>query len=248
MVGSNLSWASFGDRDLKNLFKISPVFGFHAGGHIAFKVRKRFFLHTSILYSAKGFNMKGIADSYEIEEDIGALKIRYNYIDMPIVYTTYFKGDVGTRSFKYSLGIGPNISYWLGGKGEIENDDTHEFAREALTKFKIVFGKNPDEATENEMVVEKPTRIQLGLNITAGLMFEPAADREVVLTVRYEWGHSFLSRTSVGSFGPTATYFELPLQIKNQGLRISAAYLIDLKVENRKKGKSTSDQKKKKRK
>lgn len=241
-AGGNFSWMSFGDKGLKNTYSISPVFGYHFGGHVSFKVRKRFFLHTSLIYSTKGMVMKGKKEENDAEDDLYRLTARYNYIEMPILYTAYFKGTLrGGKVYKFSLGIGPNISYWLGGKGTVENDDTHEFST-GVTDYKIVFNKDPFTAKENEMVVEDPTRIQLGLNLAAGFLFEPARDREILLTVRYEIGHSYLSRESVGSFGPT--YFEQPLKIKNQGFRVSLAYTIDLKLETRKKGKSTVDPKK----
>jgi hypothetical protein len=236
VAGANYSWTSFGDRDYKDLYKVRPVFGYHFGGHISFRVRKRFFLHTSIIYSTKGMTMEGKKDDFTTTQDLGYLTAKYNYLEMPIVYTTYFKGSFGKSSFKYSLGIGPNVSYWLGGKGTIENFDTHERST-GVVDYKIVFNKNPFDATEHEMVVEKPTRVQLGLNFAAGLLFEPSRDHQMIVTFRYELGHSYLSRESVGSFGPT--YFEQPLQMRNQGFRISVAYLIDLKVDQRKKGKST---------
>jgi len=63
--------------------------GFHAGGHLAFWVRKRFFLHASLLYATKGRVLQG--------KDDALLKntSRYNYIDMPISYTVDFKGKIG---------------------------------------------------------------------------------------------------------------------------------------------------------
>jgi hypothetical protein len=50
-------------------------------------------------------------------------------------------------------------------------------------------------------------------------------------------GHSFLAREGGGTFTPT--YYQDVLQARNKGIRISASYLIDLKIEKRKKGKST---------
>ena len=243
-AGANLSWMSFDDHDIKDMYNIKPVFGYHVGGHLSFRVRKRFFLHSSLIYSTKGMVMEGKDNvNYKLTEALDKLTARYNYLELPILYTAYFKGKIGEKAFKYSLGIGPNISYWLGGKGTIENTDTHEFST-GVTDYKVVFNKDPDDAKENEMVVEKPNRLQLGLNFAAGFLFEPSPNREVVLTIRYELGHTFQSRESVGSFGPT--YFELPLRMRNQGFRISLAYMIDLKVDQRKKGKSTNDPRKRK--
>lgn len=236
IAGVNYSWTSFGDKDLKDDYEVSPVVGYHVGGHLAFKVRKRFFLHSSIIYSTKGKNMKA-------DDDDLRLKLRYKYIEMPIVYTAYFKGTIGQKQFKYSLGVGPNISYWLGGKGTFENTDTHEFHNgpSSIIPIKIVFNRDPGTATENEMIVQKPNRVQLGLNFTAGFLFEPARYREVVLTLRYELGHSYLSRESDGVFSSTFPSYSETQKIRNQGFRVSLAYLIDMKVEDRKKGKSTID-------
>jgi hypothetical protein len=237
IAGGNFSWIAFGEKDYKDLYTVKPSFGYHFGGHLAFRVRKRFFLNTSVIYMTKGFTMVGMDDvAYTTEQDLSELKGNYKYIDMPIVYTAHFIGRLGKQKFKYSLGIGPNISYWLGGKGTIENTDTYEFST-GILDYHVVFGKIPGTATEHEMVVEKPNRIQLGLNFTAGLLFEPAPNRQLMVTLRYEMGHSYFSRESIGSFGPT--FFEMPLNVRNQGFRISTAYLFDLKLEQRKKGKST---------
>jgi hypothetical protein len=238
IAGGNFSWTSFGDKDFKQDFKVTPVWGWHAGAHLSFRVRKRFFLHGSLIYSTKGKDLEGKG----VYDDL-TMKVRYKYIELPILYTVNFKGTISKKPFKYFLGIGPNVSYWLGGHGSIENTDTHEFADNGpVVDFKIKFKKDPFDAKEDEMVVEKPTRIQLGLNFTTGFVFEPARDREMILTFRYELGHSYLSRESVGSFGPT--YYEDNLKTRNMGIRVSLAYMIDLKVDQRKKGKSNFDKNK----
>jgi hypothetical protein len=239
IAGGNYSWTAFGDKDFKDEYKVSPVFGWHAGGHLSFRVRKRFFLHTSLIYSTKGKNMEARTPEGEDLE----MKMRYKYIELPIVYTVNFRGYINKKPFKYFLGVGPNVSYWLSGKGEIFNRDTQQFADNGPTvDFKIKFKGDPQNVGENEMVIEKPTRIQLGLNFTTGFVFEPARDREMILTFRYELGHSYLSRESSGIFRPTV--YQENLQTRNMGLRVSLAYMIDLKVDQRKKGRSGFDKKK----
>ncbi|HPM29915.1 MAG TPA: porin family protein [Chryseolinea sp.] len=232
IAGVNYSWSSFGDSDDRSTLNTKPVLGFHVGGHIAFKVRKRFFLHTSILYSSKGRIVESKVDPFLRS------KQTYNYIDMPIVYTVDFKGNLGdNKEFKYFLGIGPNVSYWLGGKGNLYNSELNELVMPELD-YKIVFKKDETTLKENEMNVSTPNRFQLGLALTAGIEFEPNGLNRIMLNVRYELGHSYLSKTTDGVFANNLNYQE-PLQTRNQGFRISLAYLIDLKVEQRKKGKST---------
>ena len=46
---------------------------------------------------------------------------------MPMSYTVDFKGKLGSdKEFRYFLGIGPNISYWLGAQGTLYNSDLEE--------------------------------------------------------------------------------------------------------------------------
>lgn len=232
VAGAQYSWTSFDDKDNKDLYKVKPVAGFHAGLGLSFLVRKRFFLHTSFLYSTKGKMIEGKADRLLTN------KVRYRYIDIPILYTVDFKGKLGNgKEFKYFFGGGPNISYWLGGKGEMYNTDLSEGGVVSERSYEIVFDKPAEATQENEMTVRDPNRIQLGLNLTTGIVFEPLPNQKFMFNIRYELGHSFFSRTSQGIF--EGTYYADELRAKNQGVRATLSYFVDLRVEDRKKGKST---------
>ena len=235
VAGANYSWTSFSNKDLKDAYRVSPVLGFHVGGHVAFKVQKRFFLHASVLYASKGRLLEGKLDT-KLKNSA-----RNNYIDVPISYAVDFKGKIGrSKEFKYFLGIGPNISYWLNGKGSLYDTDLEENDQGELT-YKTAFKKAPENQAPDEMIIEQPNRFQLGLNFVAGMVLEPAPKQRLMVSVRYDLGHSYSAKTN-GIF--LGTYFQDPLQSRNQGFRISLAYLIDLKTEERKKGKSTIDKRK----
>jgi hypothetical protein len=235
-VGINYSWTTFDDKDNKALYKVTPVIGYHAGFNFSFRVRKRFFLHSSLIYSTKGKLVEGRPNS---DPDLRN-KVVYKYIELPILYTVEFKMKAkDNREFKVYLGAGPNLSYWLGGRGTFYNGEIGEEIYEGERKYKIAFGKNFEETDKSHMGVKEANRLQLGLNLSAGFVFEPIQHQEFMLTFRYELGHSFLSRTSDGTFGNILTYQD-DLQTRNQGFRISLAYLIDLKTDQRKRGKSTS--------
>ena len=235
VAGGQYSWISFDDKENKDFYKVKPVAGFHAGVGLSFLVRKRFFLHTAFLYSTKGKIIEGK------EDKLLDNKVTYHYIDIPILYTVDFKGRIGhSKEFKYFLGAGPNLSYWLGGKGKFTNTDLSESIKPERS-YTIVFNKKPEDTEEDEMTVEDPTRIQLGLNLAAGIIFEPFGYQKFMFSVRYELGHSFFSRTSNGIFRDT--YYQDVLRSRNQGFRISLAYLVDLHTADRKKGKSTINRK-----
>ncbi|MBX2971019.1 MAG: PorT family protein [Cyclobacteriaceae bacterium] len=233
VVGTHVGWASYDDRDLKDFYDVSPTFGFHAGGSVAFRVQKRFFLQTSILYTQKEKKISGGDDG------MFSNSLRNRYIDMPILYTAEFKARLGKdKIYKWYLGVGPNVSYWLGGKGTLANSSLDENLIDEL-KYKVTFGKQT-EVGEQEMNVEDPNRVQLGLNISAGLIFEPMGIHKFMLTTRYEHGHSFLSRSSMGVFGEINAQYQDELKVRNNAFVVSLYYFIDLKIEERHKGKSTS--------
>lgn len=228
-AGPQVSWVSFGDKDYKDTLSVKPHVGFHAGFNLSFRVRKRFFLHTSFIYSTKGATIEGRRDPFLKD------KFKYNFIEIPIMYTYEIKMHVGpNKEFKWYLGAGPNLSYWLGGKGTLSSSSLDEKYINEMD-YDIVFG--PKEAGEEDLFVADPNRIQLGLNLSGGFVFEPMGYQKIMLTVRYEMGHSYLS-DQMGIFYKDDEYYSV-LRSRNNGVRISLSYLVDLKTETRKKGKST---------
>ncbi len=234
--GLNYSWVRYDDVEERSRYKVTPVLSYHAGFNVSFRVQKRFFLHTSLIYSKKGKIIENKVDDQSLRNEVV-----YNYIELPILYTVEYKIKAkGNKEFKMYFGMGPNISYWLGGKGTFYNSELRDDLFEQPRGYKIVFGKDPEKVGQNEMVIQSANRLQLGINFSAGFVFEPIHLRQVMLTLRYELGHSYLSRTSQGAFSNVLLYQD-NLQVRNQGFRISLAYLIDLRTSHRKKGKSTFD-------
>jgi hypothetical protein len=234
VVGPQICWVAFGDKDDKGMYTQRPTYGFHAGANLSFRVHNQFFLHSSFLYSTKGKDLEGKDDPLMTNKE------RYQYLELPLTYTAEFITKTGRdKQFKWYLGIGPNISYWLSGKGSVTTEELSEILIEQVD-YKFVFNKDDGEVAENEMNVAEANRIQLGLNVAAGLAFEPLGYHKVMVTARYEFGHSYFSRDGNGTIAQDSA-FENNFKIVNRGFRLSFAYLIDLKTEERKKGKSTID-------
>ena len=229
---------SYDNKEYKNDYSVHPTLGWHAGGSLAFRIHKTFFLQTSVLYNQKKKVMDGETD------ELFSHKVKYQYIDSPILFTKEVKAKLGRdKYYKWYLGVGPNISYWLGGKGVLKNSDLNENAVNPPNydlPYHIIFYKTPEEVVQGEMNVEKPNRFQLGLNFSAGLIFEPVDLNKFMITARYQLGHSFMSEKSSGDFGlPGQLNYEDDLRIRNHTLALSIYYFIDLKTSERKRGKST---------
>src|SRR5688572_10015416 len=110
MAGGQLSWTKFDNKDLYDTYGVKPVWGYHAGANVSLKVRNRFFFHASVLYSTKGRKVEGK------EDKLLTNKSRYDFIEVPIIYAVDWRGRLGNgKEFKFYFGVGPNLSYWLGG-------------------------------------------------------------------------------------------------------------------------------------
>lgn len=145
------------------------------------------------------------------------------------------------KEFKWCAGIGPNFSYWLGGKGaithfEITDHDVPEI------RYEIRFGERPPEYTgESEFVfVREARRIQLGINIGGGVVVEPMDNRKVVVDLRFELGHSWLGGAESADYVFPTTY-STNMQARNLGLRLSVMYLLQANLDKKERNKGKSE-------
>ena len=104
VIGGQVGLITFKDKSNKDLYKMNPYFGFHAGGSISFRVQKAYFLQSSIIYYQRGKTLEGKLDQSFKN------KVKYNYIDMPILFTKEFKAKFGKgKVYKWFVGAGPNM-------------------------------------------------------------------------------------------------------------------------------------------
>jgi hypothetical protein len=238
-LGVHANKMFFDERDYRDLYKVKPDIGFNGGFSVSFRAQKKFFLTTSFLYMQRSKIITGKNDPSLSN------KATLRYIDIPILYTAEFTARLkNDRVYKWYFGFGPTISYWLGGKGVLKNGDLNENAinpPDYDLHYKITFRNDSTEIGMNEMNVREANRIQLGLNASAGLIFEPQNYNKVMVNLRYSFGQSYLSRNGKGEFGlPGIVYYKDELKIRNQELILSVHYFMDLRTDQRKKGKSTS--------
>jgi hypothetical protein len=248
VVGGHVSWVTFTEKENRRLYGSNPSLNMHAGASISFRMSKRVFLQTSVLYKQKAKNLEGRLDPKFSN------KATLNFIDMPISFTKEFKMRVGKKDKFYNLyfGAGPTLSYWLGGKGRLTSSELNENTinpPDYDLRYTISFENDPEEIPLGKMNVTDANRLQLGLNFTAGIVFEPMKRQRFMFTVRYELGHTYFSQETDGDYGLDGIlFYEDDMQSRPQSAGVSLFYFIDLKTEDRKKGKSTSKIKVKRRK
>lgn len=233
-AGPQLSWVTVDDPKYKAVANVHPMAGFHAGVVLAFKVKDRYFLNSEYIYSQKGKNVTGKIDP--ILND----KVVYRHIDIPILFSMYFKGHLAkARQFKWYINAGPNTSYWLGGKGVINAGDLIENGVPEL-KYKIAFGTRPDHNNPDILYIKDAKRLQFGMNVGAGILLEPGNKQKVMIDFRYEIGHTRIGNPESSQFLIPSDYQD-SLKGRNKGIRLSLVYLFEFSSDRKEmnKGKST---------
>ncbi|WKK77682.2 outer membrane beta-barrel protein [Marivirga salinae] len=216
--GARVSWLQYDDFAEEDYNK-KLFFGYSAGITAAFKVQKRFLLQLDIMYTQKGKKIDGISgtpfQNYA----------KYHFLNTPVVYKLDFKEAFGDRIFKWYVGAGPNVNFWLGGNGILESEELREENIDQLN-YRIIFDNMPATPENGALYFNEANRVQVGLIVSTGLVLEPAPGQSLMIDFRYEWGHSYMSRAE-GRFSNVVGYRD-NLRARNQAFQISVAYLFDI--------------------
>lgn len=232
-AGAQVNWVRIDDASFKDTVKTSPYPGFNVGGVVSFKVRDRYFLHTEYVYSQKGKIFQGKIDPLLHD------KVTYHYFEIPVLFAMHFKSKVGkSREFKWYMGIGPNVSYWISGNGQLRSSDLKENFLDQID-YKVVFGERMDTQHPREIYYPNANRVQFGLNIGAGLMFEPGERNKIMVDFRYGFDQTRLGK-GLADYQIPADYDD-NLRVRNWGFKASIIYLTEFNLDkkSRNKGKST---------
>lgn len=224
-AGVQFSRFTFADEDYNNEYTSSFKPGFNIGGVMEFKVKKPFSLHTEFFYSRKG---------KIIEEKEGTVRSEatYHHLDVPALLRLTFDKTIKEVKFQYYFNIGPNFSYWMGGKGILQSPELYEKDYEQLD-YKVRFIEDPDDPERqygSNLYVIDANRLLANLEIGGGLMFDMGRKRKLMIDFRYGFGigNSFLGTEKGGDFG-LYEYAE-NFEAVNNVLSVSVAYLFDINV------------------
>jgi hypothetical protein len=239
--GFNMSWIKHDDQSVKykQQFRILPTPGYNAGFVASFKMKDRFFLHTEYLFSTKGKLVRGKLDKQLKDQ------VTYYYVEIPIIYNIFFDAKLNTKNikrFKWYAGVGPNFSYWLGGKGKVYNGEFADEEYPAL-KYKLKFGERGEDRGQKDLIyISDAKRFQLGVNFGGGILLEPVNGRKIMVDLRFELGHTWLGKEKSADYVIPVDYKEARnLKDRNMGLRLSLMYLFEGNLDKKVRNKGKSD-------
>lgn len=202
-VGLQAGQMQFERQAFQDQLDANLKLGFNLGVGITFPVIQPFSLHSELLFSSKG---KAINIPLESIKNVS----RYYYLEMPIM----MRFEILPKQGIY-LGLGPNLSYWLGGSGELSALVTDN----SISPYNLHFGS---DGSPDDLIITDANRLQLGLQFGIGTLIKAQDDRKFMLELRYEMGHTFLG-TDSGASIENLEFFD-NLESKHRVISFSMGY------------------------
>jgi len=222
-----ITWPSFGEKDDKHDFSRGLTPGYAVGLLASFPMKKDFDCFVEAGYSTKGRKLK-------FNNDEWTNKSIYHFVDMALLLrkSYKFKLEKNVPSF-FFFNIGPDVSYWLNGRGKI-------IVEGKGYKYDIVFNKEHD-GSFSTMYLNNVNRYLFGLNIGVGMKAPLLRKQYITAELRFTSGHTFLGKKD-SSYIEILTY-EDTMKTNLKTLSLNVAYTLDFDVQQSRKGKSTLDRK-----
>lgn len=235
-AGGTLNWAAFSDKDQKDTFSVRPSTGFTLGALVGFPLKNNY----SVIIEG-GFSQK----SRTINDDESHLENHgtYKFVDGSLLLRKAYKFEFGKDiPAEWFVNIGPEVSYWLSGKGYFT-------ARGPKYPYQIEFDKAPD-GDLNYLYYNSANRLFFAIVLGVGIKAPLKNNTSITTELRFVSGHTNLGNNKY-EYPPREWYSSLlnyndTLKMNLKLISLSVAYTFDFdKVESRK-GKSTLKKKLKK--
>lgn len=227
-AGPLFSIGSFGDKEDRDAFSSGVNVGYTGGVLVGFPLGTRYSVFSEAAFSKKGRKMK-------FNDDEWTNTANYKFVDLSLIlrrsFHFYLRKDVPSEWF---INIGPEVSYWLSGKGSIKaSGDPYG--------YDMVFD-NLADGSFDKMHIGNANRWLFGLIIGTGFEVPLPRDHNLVVEFRFVSGHTFLSGDK--DFNPNnypVLGFDDTLRMNLKTLSVTLAYVINEDIKELRKGKSTKD-------
>jgi hypothetical protein len=225
-AGPTSTWTNFPDADVRAQFSSAAKLGFQVGGVIEFPLKKRYSFTAEFAYAQSGRKVKFNDDTWENNAT-------YRFVDLSMAlrrsYDVKIKKDVQSRLF---FNIGPDIKYWIDGKGSVSTDAIS-------SPYTVVFDKQPD-SNFNYNYVNNINRWLFGLDLGVGIDANINKTQRVHTELRFTYGHTYLGQKNSSSHIEILG-FEDNLQANLKTLSLTVSYMFDFDLKKSKMGRSTKD-------
>jgi hypothetical protein len=210
----------------------NPGIGFNAGIGLDYNINKVFSFYSELTYSKRGkYLTGGIRDMFEH-------KANYQYLEFPVLARLTYTGQIRKKYFKWYVNAGGTLNFWLSGSGYIKSYEYDESNVERL-QYTIKFHEKPENVIDDTfiMYLSEPNRIQAGLILGGGLLFDINPRHWLLTDLRYTFRQSWLARDHDIDVG-LSEYYE-DFRTMEHVLSFSIAYMFEYNLGQGKRGGST---------
>ncbi len=231
-AGFNIYKSRFQFSEDEQVFDQKMKLGFQVGGTFDMPLKEMIHFAAELYYSHKG--KKTFITDAGLTNDA-----TYHFIEAPILLRfTFIGGKVSSGTMKWHMDIGPSISYWLGGKGNL-------YADGPTVDYKIVFSEPPPNNSEfDKMYISNANRWQWGLVAGLGINYPIYKGQVVFVDLRAGFGGTNLGKHDSEASIPILGFSD-SMDVRFLEFAISAAYTFEIDWVKRFKGKSTVKDRKK---
>ena len=180
-----------------------------------------------------GFSQRGRKITFN--EDSWENTAVYYFADASMMLRRSFPLNLGPNiPSQWFVNVGPRVSYWISGKGKVDAGGSYNYT--------VVFTEMPQEVSEpdfDKMYMRDVNRWLFGIDVGVGFNAPLKQNRKLSTELRFTSGHTFLG-TKTSATNRTLGFSD-NLRANEKILTLTVAYVIDVNVQESRKGKSTKD-------
>ena len=226
--GAQMSTLKLEDDPRADGFDISPVVGYNLGAALIYDFTEKTSMKTELSWSRKGANI-------DIKETGLKNKVRFNHIEWSGLFRVHLNKVDPKRVGKpvFHLMFGPNISYWLGGKGNLSGGELTFFEP---IDYRVTFNQNDPEISR--LSYNDPNRLQLGFDMGIGAELKVYKEQRLTVNLRYIVTHTNIAPTDAASEIRLLTFDDFT-RAANRLVTLTLAYTFQIDVFSGNQGKSS---------
>lgn len=240
-VGAGFLLNDYQSKTYKDTYNFTSDPSFNAGIVFGYSGSPKYGVHTELYFQQTHRKLTEDPDA-----DILPLvsEATYNHLVIPVLMQ--YKLSIDPR-WKVFAAAGPRLGYWLGGNLDITSDELVEFGDSDMISYSIkARPQRSNEDTESRnLYIAKPNRLQYGLIVSIGTMFDMKEYQRIVADVRLTWMHSNYGFNDDSQ--PVLSEYEENFEFRQHSLMFSLGYVFGYDPVFARKGKSTQKRKNKKR-
>ncbi|MGB3587387.1 MAG: outer membrane beta-barrel protein [Tunicatimonas sp.] len=230
IVGGQATIAGYGSQYDGIDFQQDLSLNYLGGWSYAYSVSDHLAFYSELVYSRKGKVQRYNSTSTRIVEN----QTYSHFLEAPILLR--ITSPIGRSKVRWFINAGPQISYWLGGRGTMLASEF--FGSDQLTQIDYTVSFSEDEPTDGVLAVEDANRIQFGLAAGGGFIIPVnRLGHALMINIRYVSGTTFMGGNESSEIGTSE--IEEYLGYKHNALLISAAYVVPINIFGMRKGKTS---------